>query len=61
VRSEQGAVAGGGGGALVSARPARRALPKLGVHEHPTVEDVHFGLIPTYLMAGEVLAVPGNS
>ena len=31
-------------------------LTQKGVHEHPTVEDVEFGVIQTYLLAGEVLS-----
>ena len=31
-------------------------LTQLGVHGHPTVGDVEFGVIQTYLLAGEVLA-----
>ncbi len=34
-------------------------LTQKGVHEHPTFEDVDFGVIQTYLIAGEVLAVSG--
>lgn len=36
-------------------------LTQKGVHEHPTVEDVDFGVIQTYLIAGEVLAVSGSA
>jgi len=37
------------------------ALTQKGVHDHPTVEDVDFGVVQTYLVAGEVLAVVGVS
>jgi hypothetical protein len=32
------------------------ALTQKGVHDHPTTEDVDFGVVQTYLLAGEVLA-----
>lgn len=37
------------------------ALTQKGVHECPTVEDVEFGVIQTYLIAGEVLALSAPS
>lgn len=34
-------------------------LTQKGVHDYPTVEDIDFGVIQTYLIAGEVLAATG--
>jgi hypothetical protein len=36
-------------------------LTQKGVHEQPTVEDVDFGVVQTYLIAGEVLATSSPS
>lgn len=33
------------------------ALTQKGVHSHPTQDDVDFGVVQTYLLAGEVLAI----